>query len=126
MVWGKDKSPASPSAIKSAPFTISPSLPEHTNVPCRQLLPLLVTLVFVSIVGLVCYQIYVSLYKIKDQARKQMGDNNIVFSRDGVRVNVQDVRNESYLDATQSWVVKAWNLGTTNDEKAKRKRYAFL
>ncbi|GAB1317281.1 hypothetical protein MFIFM68171_07491 [Madurella fahalii] len=107
MVWGKEKSSSSPSTIK-------------------QLLPLFVTLVFLSVLAWVCYQIYVSLYKIQAQARKQMGDNNVVFSRDGVRVNVQDVGNESYLDATQSWVVKAWSLGTTSDEKAKRKRYASL
>lgn len=75
-----------------------------------------------GVVGWVCYQIYVSLAKIKAQARKQMGDN-VVFSRDGVRVNMQHVGEESYLDATQSWVVKAWNLGTgENDETVRRKR----
>lgn len=79
--------------------------------------------------GWVCYLVYQSVSRIQAQARKQMmGDGGgVVFSRDGVRVNVQDVGNESYLDATQSWVVKAWHLGTSSgggndDGKGKRKR----
>ncbi|KAL2024807.1 hypothetical protein VTK56DRAFT_5628 [Thermocarpiscus australiensis] len=97
MAWGREKSQQTP------PSTI------------RQLLPLLITLVFLIGLALVCYQVYVSLVKIKTQARKQMGDN-VVFSREGVRVNVQNVENESYVDATQSWVVKAWNLATPDDQ----------
>ena len=40
-----------------------------------------------------------------------MGKKNVVFTKDGVRVGVKQVQNEKYVDATQSWVVKAWNLG---------------
>ena len=41
-----------------------------------------------------------------------MGRKNVVFSRDGVKVGVKSYRNEKYVDKTQSWVVKAWNLAT--------------
>ncbi|KAK4156423.1 hypothetical protein C8A00DRAFT_41104 [Chaetomidium leptoderma] len=109
MAWGKQKAQTPPSTI-------------------RQLLPLIITLVILSAVAWVCYQIYVSLGKIKTQARRQMGDK-VVFTKDGVRVKVQNMEAESYLDRTQSWVVKAWELGSsssTNEQNdaAKRKRHA--
>lgn len=50
-----------------------------------------------------------------------MSNNNVVFTKDGMRVRVKQIKNESYVDATQSWVVKAWNLGS---EKAPNKQYA--
>lgn len=72
------------------------------------------------------YQIYLSVTKIQTQARKQMG-NNVVFTKDGMQVRVKSMENESYLDRTQSWVVKAWELGSSSganekDDAAKRKR----
>jgi hypothetical protein len=65
--------------------------------------------------------------KIKTQARKQMG-KNVTFTKDGMQVKVHGIEAESYLDRTQSWVVKAWELGSgsspnENDEAARRKRY---
>jgi hypothetical protein len=72
------------------------------------------------------YQIYLSVGKIQAQARRQMGDN-VTFTKDGLRVKVQGIEAESYLDRTQSWVVKAWELGSgsspkDNDEAERRKR----
>ncbi|KAK3305499.1 uncharacterized protein B0T15DRAFT_493658 [Chaetomium strumarium] len=92
----------------------------------KQLLPLLITLVVLGLMAVVCYQVYVSWVKIQAQARQQMGES-VVFSREGVRVNVQDIGSESYLDRTQRWFVKAWNLGTTpsaqeHEEGARRRR----
>ena len=73
------------------------------------------------------YQIYVSLGKIKEQAERQMGDKNMVFTKDGLRVGVKEVGTESYVDSTQSWFVKAWNLsGKQHDETSKRKRFGRL
>jgi hypothetical protein len=55
-----------------------------------------------------------------------MGDN-VSFSKDGLRVNVKNIKNESYLDQTQSWFVKAWELGSSSGasgqgDASKRKR----
>jgi hypothetical protein len=41
-----------------------------------------------------------------------MSRKNVVFSREGVKVGVKSYRDENYVDKTQSWVVKAWNLAT--------------
>ncbi len=41
-----------------------------------------------------------------------MQSKNVVFTKDGLKVGVKEVRNESYVDTTQSLLVKAWNLST--------------
>lgn len=97
-----------------------------TFIPHRQLLPLVITLIVLGVMAWVGYQIYLSVAKIQTQARKQMG-NNVVFTKDGMQVRVKSMENESYLDRTQSWVVKAWELGSSpgangQDDAAKRKR----
>ncbi|KAH6614769.1 hypothetical protein B0J18DRAFT_413878 [Chaetomium sp. MPI-SDFR-AT-0129] len=116
MSWGKHTTKAPPSTI-------------------RQLLPLLVTLLVLAALAWIGYQIYLSLGKIQMQARKQMGDN-VTFTKDGVRLKVQGMEDESYVDRTQSWVVKAWELGTGTGSGAtgsagkegdvKRKRFVFF
>ncbi|KAK4124187.1 hypothetical protein N657DRAFT_644389 [Parathielavia appendiculata] len=104
---------------------------QHTQTPpstTRQLIPLVLTLVVLGVIAWVCYQIYLSLGKIQAQARKQMGDH-VVFTKDGMRVNVQHVGAESYLDKTQSVFVKAWELGSSasganeQEDAGKRKRH---
>ncbi|KAG6057238.1 hypothetical protein E4U17_001533 [Claviceps sp. LM77 group G4] len=76
-----------------------------------KLIPLLIAIVFVSAIGWVLYQVYDSATKFRDTASERMGKKNVLFTKDGVRVGVKDVQNEKYVDKTQSWVVKAWNLG---------------
>ncbi|KAK1766392.1 hypothetical protein QBC33DRAFT_540869 [Phialemonium atrogriseum] len=95
------------------------SKPEQPPSTLRQLLPLIITLIFVGIAAWIGYQIYVSVNKIRAKASERMSNNNVVFTKDGMRVKVKQIKNESYVDATQSWVVKAWNLGS---EKAPNKK----
>ncbi|KAG5950120.1 hypothetical protein E4U53_005466 [Claviceps sorghi] len=76
-----------------------------------KLVPLLIAIILISAIGWVLYQVYHSATKIRDTASERMGKKNVVFTKDGMRVGVKDVQNESYVDKTQSWVVKAWNLG---------------
>jgi hypothetical protein len=86
-----------------------------------QLLPLVVTLIFLGGLAFVGYQIYVSMVKIQAQAKKQMGNKNVVFTKDGLRVGVKHRETEDYVDSTQSWVVKAWNLGSAKDDTKNKK-----
>jgi hypothetical protein len=52
-----------------------------------------------------------------------MAKKNVAFTKDGLRVGVKDVKTENYVDATQSYVVKAWNLaGQEKKEEAERKK----
>ncbi|KAH8887108.1 hypothetical protein GQ53DRAFT_768920 [Thozetella sp. PMI_491] len=101
MAWNKSQ---------SSPSTIS------------QVLPLIITFVILGTLGWVGYQIYLSVTKIQAQASKQMGNKNVVFTKDGLRVGVKHVENEQYVDATQNWVVKAWNLSNDAKDEAKSKK----
>jgi len=80
------------------------------RAPSSQLLPLVILLVIVAGFAFVAYQIYDSVTKIQAQASKKMNNKNVVFTKDGMRVGVKHVETEKYVDATQGWVVKAWNL----------------
>jgi hypothetical protein len=90
---------------------------------CSQVLPLLLTLVFVAGAGFIGYQIYLSIAKIQAAAREKMDRKNVVFTKDGLKVGVKHVENEQYVDATQGWVVKTWNLASQEKaEERKQKR----
>lgn len=41
-----------------------------------------------------------------------MEKKNIVLTKDGVKVGVKEVRNEEYVDKTQSVLMKAWNMSS--------------
>lgn len=45
-----------------------------------------------------------------DAASQKMNKKNVVFTKDGMRVGVKNKSNEKYVDKTQKYVVKAWNL----------------
>ncbi|KPM40202.1 hypothetical protein AK830_g6370 [Neonectria ditissima] len=81
-----------------------------------QVLPLLIVLAILAVGGWVGYQVYLSVAKIQETASERMGKKNVVFTKDGLRVGVKQMENENYVDATQSWVVKAWNLGTASND----------
>ncbi|KAJ6780896.1 hypothetical protein PWT90_05556 [Aphanocladium album] len=75
-----------------------------------QILPLIVALSVVGAIGFVLYHVYLSVTKMGDAASQKMGKKNVVFTKDGMRVGVKNKSNEKYVDKTQKYVVKAWNL----------------
>jgi hypothetical protein len=48
-----------------------------------------------------------------------MQSKNVVLTKDGLKVGVKEVRTESYVDTTQSFLVKAWNLSTWPEYKSR-------
>lgn len=81
----------------------------------RQILPLIVALSVVGGIGFVLYHVYLSVTKMGETASQKMGKKNVVLTKDGMRVGVKNVKNEKYVDKTQSYVVKAWNLGQAQE-----------
>ncbi|KAL5597031.1 hypothetical protein BROUX41_006301 [Berkeleyomyces rouxiae] len=75
-----------------------------------QLLPLAVFLSIVAGIAWVLYQAYLTSVGVRDAASEKMHKKNIAFSKDGLKVGVKDVNTEKYVDGTQKWMVKAWNL----------------
>lgn len=41
-----------------------------------------------------------------------MQSKNVVFTKDGMKVGVKELETEGYVDATQGFLVKAWNLSS--------------
>ncbi|KAK8084519.1 hypothetical protein PG997_005790 [Apiospora hydei] len=75
-----------------------------------QLFSLLVLFLFVGGAVFVGYHIWASVGKIQQSAADRMARKNVVFTKDGMRVGVKQMEQERYVDATQSWFVKAWNM----------------
>ncbi|CAG8954889.1 hypothetical protein HYFRA_00008577 [Hymenoscyphus fraxineus] len=80
-------------------------------------LPLIFFLIFLAICAFIGYQIYLSVQNISLAASDKMQSKNVVFTKDGVKVGVKEVKNENYVDNTQSFMVKAWNLSTLSGSK---------
>lgn len=74
-------------------------------------------MILVGGLAVVGYYIYLSVYDIRNAAEERMSRRNIAFSKEGVRVGVRSVGNENYVDKTQRWVVKAWELSGNADER---------
>ena len=53
---------------------------------------------------------------MSESASEKMNKKNVVFTKDGVKVGVKEIKNENYVDKTQDWVVKAWNLGNQDSD----------
>jgi hypothetical protein len=65
------------------------------------------------------YHLYLTAQKISSATSDKMQSKNVVFSKDGLKVGVKEVRTESYVDTTQSFLVKAWNLSTWPEYKSR-------
>ncbi|KKF92880.1 hypothetical protein CFIMG_004263RA [Ceratocystis fimbriata CBS 114723] len=87
-----------------------------------QLIPLAVFLSIVIGIAWVLYQAYLTSIGVRDAANERMNKKNIAFSKDGLKVGVKSINTEKYVDGTQKWMVKAWNLsGNSLEDKKKRK-----
>lgn len=95
---------------------MNPNSDPSANTP-SQLIPFVLLIILVGGLAVIGYYIYLSVYDIRNAAEERMSRRNIAFSKEGVRVGVRSVGNENYVDKTQRWVVKAWELsGNANDE----------
>lgn len=87
-------------------------------IPCKplisisKLLPLVFLLIAVGIFAFIGYHIYLSVCKISEQASSRLEAKNVVFTKDGMKVGVKELKTESYVDSTQNILVKVWNLST--------------
>ncbi|KAJ4406971.1 hypothetical protein N0V82_010011 [Gnomoniopsis sp. IMI 355080] len=103
MAWGKAKAQAPPSRSLFS-----------------QLLPLVVFFAVLVGAAWVGYQIYLSVTQMRGQVSERMGKKNVVFTKDGLRVGVKQVKQEGEIDATQRYLVNAWNLSSNKDAASKK------
>ncbi|KXJ90602.1 hypothetical protein Micbo1qcDRAFT_71465 [Microdochium bolleyi] len=83
-----------------------------------QILPLVIALVVLGVIGFIVYEVLQTANKIGEKADKSMAKRNMVFTKDGMKVGVKHIENEKYVDKTQSYLVKAWNLAEEDKANA--------
>ncbi|KAF2455340.1 hypothetical protein BDY21DRAFT_73599 [Lineolata rhizophorae] len=76
------------------------------------LFPLVVLFIVVGVGAYVGYSIYLWSNELTDRGKRKLEKKNVVFSKNGMKVGVKEVRTEDYEDKTQSVLVKAWNLAS--------------
>ncbi|KAJ6105621.1 hypothetical protein N7512_009138 [Penicillium capsulatum] len=71
----------------------------------RSLLPLILLLVFVAILAAVGYVVYSIVQDVGKTTREKMERKNVVFTKDGMKVEVKEIKDEAYKDRTQRYSV---------------------
>jgi hypothetical protein len=108
MAWGRSSTPPPPrSALRSvlrAPFK------SRTDTVHSKLLPLVILFIVLGAFAFVGYHLYLMFQKISDTTSEKMQSKNVVFTKDGLKVGVKEMKTETYVDTTQGFLVKAWNL----------------
>jgi hypothetical protein len=75
-------------------------------------LPFFILLTVLLGFAFVGYHMYLSVCKISSAASDKMQSKNVVFTKDGMKVGVKELKTEGYVDKTQGLLVKAWNLSS--------------
>lgn len=88
----------------------------------RQLIPLILLFLGLAGAAFVGYHIWVSVAAIGQSASERMAKKNVVLTRDGARVGIRHRERESYVDSTQTWLVKAWNLSAAVPRAAVKRK----
>ena len=72
----------------------------------RNILPLILLLVFVGILAVVGFIVYSIVQDVGKNTREKMERKNIAFTRDGMKVQVREIKDEAYKDRTQRYLKK--------------------
>jgi hypothetical protein len=70
-------------------------------VDWNRLIPLLLFFVFFSVVGVVLWIVYTIMMDVKAETKGRMKENNVILSRKGVTVELQELSDEAYRDKHQ-------------------------
>lgn len=73
--------------------------------------------IVLSIFAVVGFFVYSAINDIANSANKHLEKKKILCTKDGVKVSVKHVEDETYVDKTQSVLVKAWNLSGAQNIK---------
>ncbi|KAK5799986.1 hypothetical protein VI817_002198 [Penicillium citrinum] len=71
-------------------------------------LPLILLLLFVAVLAVVGFVAYSIFQGVSQTARDKMEKKNVVFTKDGMKVNVKEIKDEAYKDRTQRSVSRTY------------------
>ncbi|KAF2661811.1 hypothetical protein K491DRAFT_710639 [Lophiostoma macrostomum CBS 122681] len=83
------------------------------------LIPLVVLGIFVAGAAWVGYQVYLYSNQLAERGVRKMEKKNVVFTKDGARVGVKEIRAEEYADKTQRAFVNTWNAAQDGESGKK-------
>lgn len=73
-------------------------------MPTVRLIPLIILIVVVVIVAAVGYVAWSIAQEVTRNTRSKMEKKNVVWTRDGMKVGVKEIRDEEYKDRSQRCV----------------------
>ena len=85
-----------------------------------KILPLIITLIVLAIVAFVGFVIYSIVNDVADKTSKKMEQKNVIFTKDGMKVRVKELKGEDFVGSTQKSVSLSSKLGFTYCSKRER------
>lgn len=73
-------------------------------------------------IAFVGYHLYHGVTKVKGDVSERMGKKNVVWTKDGLKVGVKHVESEKEVDATQKYLVNAWNMRSNKQQQSGTRR----
>ncbi|EYE98234.1 uncharacterized protein EURHEDRAFT_409570 [Aspergillus ruber CBS 135680] len=73
------------------------------------LLPLVILLVVIAVLAVVGFIVYSIVQDVTNTTREKMEKRNVMFTKDGMTVGVKELKEEDYVDRSQSILVNMWN-----------------
>lgn len=68
------------------------------------LVPLILLLLFVAVLAAVGYAVYAVVQDVSKNTRAKMEKKHVVFTKEGMKVEVKEMQDEAYKDRTQRFV----------------------
>ncbi|KAL2860348.1 hypothetical protein BJX68DRAFT_224960 [Aspergillus pseudodeflectus] len=75
----------------------------------NRLIPLVILIVVVIVIAVVGFIAYSIIQEVSNKTKTKMEKRNVMFTKDGMKVGVREVKEEEYVDRSQSILVNMWN-----------------
>lgn len=70
----------------------------------QKVVPLIVLFVVLGVLAFIGFVVYSIVMDVQSHAKNKMEKKNVVFSKDGMKVGVKEVKAEDYTDKTQRYI----------------------
>ncbi|KAJ0424090.1 hypothetical protein BJY00DRAFT_277012 [Aspergillus carlsbadensis] len=75
----------------------------------NRLIPLAILILVVIVIAAVGFIAYSIIQEVSNKTKSKMEKRNVMFTKDGMKVGVREVKEEEYVDRSQSILVNMWN-----------------
>jgi hypothetical protein len=70
----------------------------------QKVFPLIVLFIILGVLAFIGFVVYSIVMEVQSHAKNKMEKKNVVFSKDGMKVGVKEVKAEDYADKTQRYI----------------------